>query len=543
MSGLSDALLTGLGLSLLAGLMALGAARLLQARLGGGGVLLWRTARIAALAPLIIAPIVWSIPEAAPLLAAGGAPLGEPLSFAGGPDPLQPVYLAPAASPIDWTVVIWSLLGAGLLLSLASAWSRHRRRRRVLMSARRPTAFERACLERWAARIGAGAPELRVGSEPGSPFLSGWRGVIWAPETLFDDAAMRGYALAHELVHWRRGDERDRLIGAALTTLFWFHWPLREIERGLDAARELACDAETIDWLGAGERRPYAAALITMMRRSADMPATAFGPDERRLRQMRIKAVLGGAPARQSQGWLAAGAILALCVPLGAAQAVLTEGREAPRPVEYLAPTPDELAFGPAVDPAEPREAEPVRAAAPVAEAAPEPAAEPAPELAPEPAPEPAAAPAVRTLSASEASFGTAPSQFTHTVTEGRMASRFGPRPARPAGSPPHHGGVDIAGPLGTSVTAPAAGVVTHAEMGLNGSDRWGNVIIVDHGEGWQTIYAHLDGFDVAAGDSVAAGQQIGRMGSTGASTGPHLHVEVRHNGQRVDPADHLPGL
>lgn len=105
------------------------------------------------------------------------------------------------------------------------------------------------------------------------------------------------------------------------------------------------------------------------------------------------------------------------------------------------------------------------------------------------------------------------------------------------------HHGVDVAAPLGTAITAPAAGVVSHAEMGFDGSARWGNTVVIDHGDGWSTLYAHMHTIDVEVGEVVQAGSQIGEVGSTGASTGPHVHVELRYNGERLDPGPHIPGL
>jgi murein DD-endopeptidase MepM/ murein hydrolase activator NlpD len=94
------------------------------------------------------------------------------------------------------------------------------------------------------------------------------------------------------------------------------------------------------------------------------------------------------------------------------------------------------------------------------------------------------------------------------------------------------HTGVDIAAPYGTAIHAAAGGVVVHAA-------RWGgygNCVIVDHGGGLATLYAHCSSLAVNVGDSVRQGQTIGYVGSTGLSIGPHLHFEVRRNGRTVDP-------
>ncbi len=66
----------------------------------------------------------------------------------------------------------------------------------------------------------------------------------------------------------------------------------------------------------------------------------------------------------------------------------------------------------------------------------------------------------------------------------------------------------------------------------------WGKIVILEHNEGISTRYAHLDQFDVKAGDKVAKGQVIGRVGNTGQSTGPHLHYEVRKDGNPINPAE-----
>lgn len=99
------------------------------------------------------------------------------------------------------------------------------------------------------------------------------------------------------------------------------------------------------------------------------------------------------------------------------------------------------------------------------------------------------------------------------------------------------HQGIDWSAPLGTVVHAAGAGVVVEAGM----KNHYGNCIIIAHDEVYQTLYAHLQTIDIAVGDTVAAGQRIGLVGSTGSSTGPHLHYEVIKDGVKVDPADYLP--
>ncbi len=108
----------------------------------------------------------------------------------------------------------------------------------------------------------------------------------------------------------------------------------------------------------------------------------------------------------------------------------------------------------------------------------------------------------------------------------GWVSSEFGPRWGR------NHNGIDIAAPTGTPVVASARGTVTHA--GPMGS--FGLLVVVSHGGKVITLYAHLSSIDVARGQEVAVGRRVGAVGSTGRSTGPHLHFELRRDGVAEDP-------
>lgn len=116
----------------------------------------------------------------------------------------------------------------------------------------------------------------------------------------------------------------------------------------------------------------------------------------------------------------------------------------------------------------------------------------------------------------------------------GSISSAYGPRPNKPvAGVGAFHYGIDLAGPSGTPIQAAAAGTVVAA--GVLGT--YGNWVLIDHGDGVQTGYAHGSAILVGVGQTVAAGETIALRGTTGASTGPHLHFEVRVNGEKIDPA------
>jgi murein DD-endopeptidase MepM/ murein hydrolase activator NlpD len=119
----------------------------------------------------------------------------------------------------------------------------------------------------------------------------------------------------------------------------------------------------------------------------------------------------------------------------------------------------------------------------------------------------------------------------------GWLSSPFGLRPDPFTGEPEEHRGVDIANRFGAPVLATARGIVSFAGK----TPDFGNMVIIDHGFGYKTRYCHMSGLVVKVGDLVKANQEIGRIGSTGRSTGPHLHYEVYRYGMHLDPAQFLP--
>lgn len=112
------------------------------------------------------------------------------------------------------------------------------------------------------------------------------------------------------------------------------------------------------------------------------------------------------------------------------------------------------------------------------------------------------------------------------------LSSSFGYRSDPFTGAGAMHAGLDFPGPMGTPILAAAPGRVVYVGQ----KSGYGNVVEVDHGQGILTRYAHLSGFTSKVGAQVAAGEQIAKMGSTGRSTGSHLHFEVRLNGVAVNP-------
>jgi murein DD-endopeptidase MepM/ murein hydrolase activator NlpD len=113
-----------------------------------------------------------------------------------------------------------------------------------------------------------------------------------------------------------------------------------------------------------------------------------------------------------------------------------------------------------------------------------------------------------------------------------KISSRFGTRNDPLLGGLAHHSGMDFRAPMGSSARATASGKVVKA--GWNGG--YGRMVEIDHGNGFTTRYAHLSKITVKEGQRISAGHEVGKVGSSGRSTGPHLHYEIRKDGDAVDP-------
>ena len=117
-------------------------------------------------------------------------------------------------------------------------------------------------------------------------------------------------------------------------------------------------------------------------------------------------------------------------------------------------------------------------------------------------------------------------------VASGWQSSPFGQRKDPFTGAPDFHDGVDFAAQAGTDIVAVAGGVVTSA----GNRPGYGNLVEINHGSGYMTRYAHCLDVTVAEGDTVSPGDVVAHVGNTGRSTGPHVHFEVLHQGDPVDP-------
>lgn len=128
------------------------------------------------------------------------------------------------------------------------------------------------------------------------------------------------------------------------------------------------------------------------------------------------------------------------------------------------------------------------------------------------------------------------PMEFTHAIpTVGEVSSTFGSRISPTTGQPGFHYGMDIAADEGTVIGAFADGTVREV-----GESSYGKYLIIDHAEDFSTLYAHCSSISASVGDIVACGDEIARVGQTGNATGPHLHLELWHNGSALDPQSYL---
>jgi murein DD-endopeptidase MepM/ murein hydrolase activator NlpD len=119
---------------------------------------------------------------------------------------------------------------------------------------------------------------------------------------------------------------------------------------------------------------------------------------------------------------------------------------------------------------------------------------------------------------------------------QGRITASFGERIDPFSGEGAFHRGIDISAEIGTRIIAPADGVVQYADI-MNG---YGRAVVLDHGNGVTTLYGHLSGFAVSPGETIHRGDTLGYVGSSGRSTGPHLHYEVRIFNTPVNPHKYL---
>lgn len=277
-------------------------------------------------------PAINSEDSAARSLTVGGGDIETGFSVLGD---------GPIAAPSGFEVPTWvtplnvlmSAYLAGLLIALARFALRRMALAGLIATSDRPRRELQSLYEQWRGRLDleSSVSRLVVVDATVTPFVTGWQPTIVLPRSLADETQRQAaeIAVVHELVHVRRGDERDRLVGELLTVALWFNPALKAIESRLSHARELACDAEALQEIGGrAQRRAYARAMIDAAKAGL-RPApclSAFGPENKRNREMRIKAILSQSTHMSSKGFLAAAgsALVLMMAPTYAAQAMAT---------------------------------------------------------------------------------------------------------------------------------------------------------------------------------------------------------------------------
>lgn len=410
-----------------------------------------------------------------------------PLEFEGPGGGLEEVVDASIAA-LGWpdpVSVLASVYVLGLVWLILHRVAGHARLRAVLAKSKPlpALALPGPRSRRLRAALARRGIELRGTEQPLSPFaLSSPHPQILLPRALLArlDDPQCWLLLRHEAAHLQLRDPQWMRLLDALCALHWFNPFVWALGRRLRLATELRCDRPAIRQKHM--RRAYAEAYLETLRMSAahalPCAAAAFSAHDQGHHKMRIAHILSAAPpARKS----VLRRMMLLVFAAGGA-AVLTAAQAAS--IGRL---------------------------------------------------EVASAVATPALASGSPATASAAPRLRGPIIGGRVSSHFGKVRASISTTP--HRGIDLVAARGTPVRSPAAGRVLSAEASYSLAPKYGTVVVIDHGDGWQTLYAHLDSFTVKAGDTVQAGDSLGTVGSTGVATGPHVHVEVHRDGERVDPA------
>ncbi len=421
-------------------------------------------------------------PQAAVAGLAGQAPVSVVIDLLpGGSDDLSADEALPALA--------WLWLGCYMAGAAWHAWRWQRVRRALRALLNLADRLDGPALDSHPAFAGQPGrlPAVLELDAPVSPMLAGlFHPVLVLPRHMRAfPPAQQQMIVAHELMHLQRRDHLWQHAGSLLQALLWFVPAAYSFRRRLQWALELGCDSAVLAGRPDGARRSYAAALLAQLAvqlRAGDghpqAMGLAFGQRSAQAVALRIRLIRDARTAAQAP-WAGMAALLLLPGLCGAS--VLLQPQFAWNQAAHAT----------------------------------------------SPAPIPAKAGA------------TAATSWQAPLATLRVTSEFG-SVNRPGGKP--HGGMDLGAKRGTPVIAPASGRVAVSTDRYAGGARYGKVVVIDHADGSSSLYAHLDGRLVQAGEMVRAGQQIALTGATGKVTGPHLHFEVSRHGVQVDPHTLLGG-
>lgn len=427
-------------------------------------------------------------PAALPAAAAAAAPVADPAS------------LVLAALPWIWA--------AGVVGCTLWQWARYLRFVRGLARLSVPAESEREALwQEVCAQAGvARAPRLRVCPGLAGPVMTGLvRPVLYLPEEM--PLARLELALRHEAAHLSRGDLWIKALVRWCCRLHWFD-PLCAFHAARwSRACEYACDAKAAAGLDEADRRAYGLLLLDAAQ-SRPLPAGAagLGGAQKEMKARLIALLHPAAPGRRLTAGVAAAVAAALCLTACASAGLSASDTPVSAPVSSASPQP--LA---GTSSSQEQDAPDSASQTPVAQSASE--ADSVPPA---------------SQSAVPAGDGEQPEGFIWPVPDYTGVSRW---------KSDYHKGADLMAPKGSEVLAMASGTVTMAQFHYS----YGNVVEIDHGNGLSTLYAHLESIDVAEGDVVEQGRQIGTVGTTGDTTGVQCHTEVRQDGALLDLHDYFP--
>jgi murein DD-endopeptidase MepM/ murein hydrolase activator NlpD len=374
------------------------------------------------------------------------------------------------------------VLGGVWMIGAVATYRIYRRRRgdfiRIAGTARSLEEPEMLALaETWSNRLGIRREVRLVSStESVAPFTFGiFRPVVFIPRAVIDDPKCLEPVLAHEMAHVARFDALWLGLQHILQAVYFFH-PLVWISGArLNQERERLCDATVVS-AGRLTAHDYVGGLLNVLRLDLQGVEAPTMTGRKRRIGVRIKNIIdrdGGSRPRL-------GAAFAGAIALGV----------------FLLP----LANGGAD-------------------------ALPAPDTPPQ-------------RGASEARVVEADLHIVNPLPGGRVTRSWGPGYLDPfTKKEVFHRGIDVGAAAGTEVLAAASGVVAVATEAYEEVPGAGTVIVIDHGNGYRTYYGHLGSLGVSPGQRVEAGEVIATVGSTGKSTGPHLHFEVQKSDTTQDPA------
>ena len=463
---------------------------------------LWCAAAIRLLLPVALpSPLsIWNLASHRVQTAAGVQIAAQITPFSAASAAKAAADTGKAAVQLQWPILIWAI-GAVLLAGyLLIGFLRFHRRFSKAAPAGSPMIDE--IMQQFHFRR---IPVIRTASCGLVPLTYGCiRPVVLLPAELLTDADALRMILTHELAHIRRRDCLRKLLFSVCLCVYWWNpvcWLLIVLA---NRDIELACDALTLHYLGADRRKAYALTLLELAARQAQPHPLCSGFGKPAAEE-RIQAIM---KAKKIPVYLTAIAVIvaAAVVTVFATQAEPTANEEKAVLAQRVAQQEEALQETVALELPQTQSIED---------------SQPAEET---------------TLPAEPAGY-----VFPLENADATVLDSFGDRPVPdiPVNVSPKyafHRGVDLEASEGSSVLAVADGTVT-----VSASDLiYGEQITVQHADGMLTTYCHLSERLVSEGDSVRQGQIIGRSGSTGWVTGPHLHLEVQMDGEYVDPLEAL---